>query len=243
MQVKAIILGADRGIKTKDEIPKIFKTMGGVPIINILTQTIQESGISDIYVVLAPLAKKYASAIAPHKVVYQPAQIGTGNAVLMAQEALTPFNGSVMILFGDTPLISSQTIKRMIDKQAAGADIVALGFIPADSRRYGRLIMGDEGLERIIEYKDANDTERTIRLCNSGVMCVSGKYILELVSKIKNDNTAGEYYITDIVKIAKTMGLKTDFVMGSAEELHGINSPEELEAAEELFLASRNRRD
>lgn len=238
MQIKAIILGADRRIKSSDDTPKVFKSMGGMAIINILINTLQEAGISDIYVVLSPTAKTYADRVAPYKVVYQSAQIGTGNAVLMAKEALQPFKGSVMILFGDTPLIKAQTIKRMIDKQAAGADIVALGFIPADSRRYGRMVMGDEGLERIIEYKEATDTERTIRLCNSGVMCVNGQYALALVQRIKNDNTAGEYYITDIVGIAKEMGLKTDFVMGSAEELHGINSPEELEAAEELFLAS-----
>jgi len=241
MHVKAIILGADRNSNKQNDTPKIFRSVGGIPIIHILTQTVQECGISDIYIVLAPHAKKYTDMVYPYKVVYQPVQIGTGNAVLMAQEALQPFKGSIMILFGDTPLIKAQTIKRMIDKQAAGADIVTLGFIPADSRRYGRMIVGDDGLERIIEYKEATDAERTIRLCNSGVMCVNGQYALELVQNIKNDNSAGEYYITDIVGIAKKMGLKTDFVMGSAEELHGINSPEELEAAEELFLASRRK--
>ena len=101
--------------------------------------------------------------------------------------------------------------------------------------------MGDNGLEKIVEYKDATDSERTIKLCNSGVMCVNGKYILQLLEKVKNDNASGKYYMTDIVKIAKDMGLSTDFVMGNSEELHGINSEEELAAAEELYLKCQVR--
>lgn len=241
MQIKAIILGADKGITGTDETPKIFKPICGTPIINVLINTIEEAGISDIYVVVNPKVKKQAQSLISHTVLSQPAPLGTAHAVLMARPALQPFNGSVLILFGDTPLISSTTIKRMIDKQAAGSDIVALGFIPADSRRYGRLIMGDNGLEKIVEYKDATDSERTIKLCNSGVMCVNGKYILQLLEKVKNDNASGKYYMTDIVKIAKDMGLSTDFVMGNSEELHGINSEEELAAAEELYLKCQVR--
>ena len=241
MQVKAIILGADTGITSKDETPKIFKPICGVPMINVLIKTIEDAGISDIYVVVNPKVKKTARELISYTVLSQPAPLGTANAVLTAHQALEPFKGCVIVLFGDTPLISGTTIKRMIDKQAAGSDVVALGFIPADSRRYGRLIMGDSGLEKIIEYKDATDTERTIRLCNSGVMCVNGQHILALLQKVKNDNAAGKYYMTDIVKIAKDMGLTTDFVMGSAEELHGINSEEELAAAEELFLRCQTR--
>lgn len=242
MQVKAIILGADKGITATDETPKIFKPICGVPMINVLIKTIEESGISDIYVVVNPKVKKQAEALISHTILSQPAPLGTANAVLMARHALQPFNGCVLVLFGDTPLISTTTIKRMIDKQAAGSDIVALGFIPADSRRYGRLIMGDNGLEKIVEYKDATDIERTIKLCNSGVMCINGKHILQLLEKVKNENASGKYYMTDIVKIAKDMKLTTDFVMGSSEELHGINSSEELAAAEELFLKSQARK-
>ena len=241
MQIKAIILGADKGIAGTDETPKIFKPICGIPIINVLIKTIEDAGISDIYVVVNPKVKKQTQDLISHTVLSQPAPLGTAHAVLMARPALQPFNGSVLILFGDTPLISSTTIKRMIDKQAAGSDIVALGFIPADSRRYGRLIMGDNGLEKIVEYKDATDAERTIKLCNSGVMCVNGKYILQLLEKVKNDNASGKYYMTDIVKIAKDMGLSTDFVMGNSEELHGINSEEELAAAEELYLKCQVR--
>ena len=236
MRVKAIILGADKGITTEDETPKIFKPICGIPMINVLIKTIENAGITDIYVVVNPKAKRKAEELISHTVLSQPAPLGTAHAVLMARDALQPFNGSVLVLFGDTPLISGTTIKRMIDKQAAGSDVVTLGFIPADSRRYGRLIMGETGLEKIVEYKDATDIERTIKLCNSGVMCINGKYILELLEKVKNDNASGKYYMTDIVKIAKDMGLTTDFVMGNSEELHGINSEEELAAAEELFL-------
>lgn len=239
MQVKAIILGADKGGNKIDKTPTIFKSICGVPLIRLLINTIQKVGVSDISVVVATQTKEAQHIISPHKIVCQSVQLGTGHAVLSAHQALSSFDGCVLILFGDTPLIKERTLRRMIEKYEQGADVVALGFIPADTRRYGRMIMGPSGLEKIVEYKDATDIERTIRLCNSGVLCINGKHILNLVKGIKNDNNTGEYYITQVVELAKKAGLTTDIVMSSAEELHGINSPEELEAAQELFLQSQ----
>lgn len=241
MKIKAIILGGDRGITNGDNTPKIFKSICGIPIIQVLINCVEQAGISDIHVVVGQNAKNAKKIIAPHKVIHQTIPLGTGHAVLCAQTVLTPFDGCVIILFGDTPLIKPQTLRRMIERYQQGADVTVLGFIPSDTRRYGRLIMGKNGLEKIVEYKEASDKERTIKLCNSGVLCINGQHILSLIQKIKNDNAAGEYYITDIVKIAKEMGLKTDIVISCANELHGINSEEELKAAEELFLSAQER--
>ena len=123
----------------------------------------------------------------------------------------------------------------MIQKCEDGVDVAVLGFIPDDARRYGRLVMSENGLEAIVEYKDATDAQRAIKLCNSGVMCVNGQYLLPLLKEIDNQNAAGEYYLTDIVAKAKNKGLKRDVVIGDAAELHGVNTPEELELAEEIY--------
>ena len=119
--------------------------------------------------------------------------------------------------------------------QANGSDVVVLGFMPTDARRYGRLIMGEEGLKKIVEYKDATDEQRAVRLCNSGVMCINGEVVLDLLQDVKNDNSAKEFYLTDIVEIACQKGLKCNVVIGNVDELHGVNTPEELETAQEIF--------
>lgn len=239
-KTKAIILGADSGTKSLEGTSKILLPICGTPLIKFLISSVREAGIDDISVVVSPGMEQVADLIAPHELFFQEHHLGTGNAVLTAEKNLQPFDGCVLVLLGDTPLIRPETIQKMIQKCEQGADVVVLAFLPTDLRRYGRLVMCEEGLEKIVEYLDATDAERSIRLCNSGAMCLSGRHALELIKKINNDNAAGQYYLTDIVGLAKKQGLKIDIVMGSVEELHGINSKEELEAAEELFLKCNN---
>lgn len=237
---KAIILGADNGTKSLEGTSKILLPICGTPLIKFLISSVEQAGIDNISMVVSPGMEQIAELITPHELFFQTKHLGTGNAVLTAEKNLQPFDGCVLVLLGDTPLIRSETIQKMIDKYEQGADVVVLAFLPTDLRRYGRLVMSEEGLEKIVEYLDASDFERSIRLCNSGAMCLNGQYALELIKKINNDNAAGQYYLTDIVALAKKQGLKIDIVMGSVEELHGINSKEELEAAEELFLKCNN---
>ncbi len=236
MKIKTIILAAGQGTRMKSSLPKVLHQICGKPMINILLDSVKQTNIQDITVVIGPDMEKISYAVAPEKTVIQERRLGTAHAVLSARNELLPFNGCVLVMFGDTPLISPETLNRMITEYKNGADIVVLGFIPPDARRYGRLVMGKNGLEKIVEYKDADDTQRAIRLCNSGVMCINGEHILSLLEKVKNDNVSGEYYLTDIVALANEQGLKCDIVIGDVDELHGINTPEELETAEEIFL-------
>lgn len=236
MLTKAVILSAGLGTRMHSEIPKALHPLCGVPMIKILMESTRAAGINDITVVVGPKMDAVQALVAPFKTAVQRQQLGTGHAVLAAAKHLSPFDGCVMILFVDHPLILPQTLQEMAAKYQAGADVVVLGFIPPDTRRYGRLVMGESGLEKIVEYKDASDEERAIRLCNSGVMCVNGKHVLELLKKIKNNNAAAEYYLTDIVALARAQGLKCDVVIGDEEELHGINTPEELETAQAIFI-------
>lgn len=237
---KAIILGADSGTKSLEGTSKILLPICGTPLIKFLISSVEEAGINEISVVVSPGMEQIADLIKPHELFFQTEHLGTGHAVLTAEKNLQPFDGSVLILLGDTPLIRPETIQKMLQKYEQGADVVVLAFLPTDLRRYGRLVMCEEGLKKIVEYLDATDTQRSIRLCNSGAICINGQYALELIKKIDNNNAAGQYYLTDIVELAQKQGLKIDIVMGSVEELHGINSKEELEAAEELFLKCNN---
>ncbi len=236
MHVKAIILGAGQGTRMHSDLPKVLHPICGKPMINLLLNSVHQAGISDITVVVGPNMDAVSDAVAPTPTVKQQERLGTAHAVLAAERELSPFDGCVLILFGDSPLILPQTLTKMIAEYQDGSDVVVLGFVPTDARRYGRLIMGNDGLEGIVEYKDATDAQRAIRLCNSGVMCINGQKILSLLKQINNQNAAGEYYLTDIVALAHQDGLKCNIVIGDVDELHGINTPEELETAQEIWI-------
>jgi len=236
MKIKAIILGAGMGKRMGSDIPKVLHPICGQPMISILLKTVQQAGIDDITIVIGPNMDNVRQVVTPVKTVVQTERLGTAHATLAAEEALSPFDGCTLILFGDSPLIQKETLVKMISEYKQGSDVVVLGFIPPDARRYGRLIMGPEGLEKIVEYKDATDEQRAVRLCNSGAMCINGQVILNLLKKITNQNATGEYYLTDIVAVARSQGLKCGVVIGDEEELHGVNTPDELETAQEIYM-------
>ena len=236
MKVKAIILGAGQGKRMGSDLPKVLHQICGRPMIQILMENVRMADIQDITVIIGPNMDNVKKAVKPARTAVQTERLGTAHAVLTAKEALKPFKGCILVLFGDTPLITPETIHKMVADYQAGSDVVVLGFMPTDARRYGRLIMGQDGLDKIVEYKDATDEQRAVRLCNSGVMCLNGEQALDLLTQIKNENAAGEYYLTDIVEIARKQGLKCSVVIGNAEELHGVNTPEELETAQEIFM-------
>ncbi|MFM8185961.1 MAG: bifunctional UDP-N-acetylglucosamine diphosphorylase/glucosamine-1-phosphate N-acetyltransferase GlmU, partial [Alphaproteobacteria bacterium] len=134
----------------------------------------------------------------------------------------------VLILYGDTPLISAETLKKMLEKLQNNS-VCILGFDDDEPNNYGRLVINDEGnLDKIVEFKDANETERKIALCNSGVIGVDGEILPHLLSQINNDNVAGEYYLTDIVAIANSQGLRCTFIKTHKNEVLGVNSRVEL---------------
>lgn len=232
MQTKAIILGAGMGTRMNSDLPKVMHPICGRPMVNVLIDSVKEAGINDIVVVIGPNMDNVKETVAPNKTVIQTERLGTGHAVLAAEEYLSPFDGCVLVLFGDQPSILPETLHKMIERYEAGNAVTVVGFIPADARRYGRLVMGEDGLDAIVEYKDATDEQRAIRLCNSGVMCINGMHALEFLKSIKNQNAANEYYLTDIVAIAKSKGFKCDVVIADPDEAHGVNTPEELETAE-----------
>lgn len=168
------------------------------------------------------------------EIALQTEQLGTGHAVAQAREALTGFAGDALVLYGDTPFIDETTLQRMTEARQTH-DVVVLGFEAADPGRYGRLVTENETLQRIVEFKDANETERAITLCNSGVVAAKADVLFDLIDAVDNNNASGEYYLTDIVGIARERGLSATVVRCDEAETLGVNSRPELASAEALF--------
>ncbi|MGB0799068.1 MAG: bifunctional UDP-N-acetylglucosamine diphosphorylase/glucosamine-1-phosphate N-acetyltransferase GlmU, partial [Planktomarina sp.] len=183
----------------------------------------------------ASLVDKAAKQFDPScDVVLQTEQLGTGHAVAQARNALDGFEGNVIVLYGDTPLIQADTL-RALEACLSSASVAVLGFDAADPGRYGRLIADGDQLDRIVEYKDATPQERDITLCNSGVMAVPCRLLFDLLSSIDNNNASGEYYLTDVVALARKRDLLCRVVKCPEAETLGVNSRVELAQAESEF--------
>lgn len=242
--VAAIILAAGKGTRMKSALPKVMHRIAGRSMVGHVLANLAPLAPSRIAVVVAPGMESVKAEVAPHAIAYQTEQLGTGHAVKSAREALGAFAGTVLILFGDTPFVSTATLKKLVERRAAKDEpaVVVLGMRPADAGAYGRLVLDRQGnLERIVEFKEANATERAINLCNSGVMAVDGTILWALLDLIRNDNAKGEYYLTDIVALARADGRECAVVEAPESELLGVNSRAELAEAEALYQDQRRQ--
>lgn len=237
----AVILGAGKGTRMKSDLPKVMMPLCGKPMIRNIIDTLEEMKIDEIVVVTAPDGEIVRKEVAPYKSAVQDKQLGTGHAVLCAKEALKGFEGDVMAIFGDSPIITRETYQKAIDELHKGYAIVVVGFVPEDPARYGRLKMNGSELEKIVEYKDATEEERAINLCNSGCMVFDGKTMFDILESIGNENAAGEYYLTDAIRIARDKGLKCGVIEASAEEVAGANTQEELALLEGYLLKRKGK--
>jgi len=184
--------------------------------------------------VFATAGKLVKKEVMPYPTCVQEKQLGTGHAVCSARAELSGYKGDVLVIFGDQPLYTKETMKKLLRKRAEGYAVVCLGFRPQDPARYGRLIMDKGNLQRIVEYKDATDEEKAINFCNSGMMCFDGAVLFDILAAISNENAAGEYYLTDAVEVALRKGLKCSAVECPVEEASAANTLEELAYLEEL---------
>ena len=194
--------------------------------------------VARVGVVVAPGFKNVAKAVAPIPIAIQEQALGTAHAALAAADLFDGFTGDIFILFGDTPLIRQETLKAMLDRRRAAdaPTVVVLGMRPAGENAYGRLIVTPDGaLNRIVEFKDANAKERAEPLCNSGVMLVDGAVLFDLLRQIGDDNAKGEFYLTDIVALARAAGGSAAVVEGLESELLGVNDRSDLAQAESEF--------
>lgn len=227
-KIAAVILGAGKGTRMKSDLPKVMMPVCGKSMIKHIIDTLEDMKVDEIVTVISPDGEMVKKEVAPHKTCVQDKQLGTGHAVKCSEELLKGFDGAVMVIFGDTPLITKETFMRSVNKVREGYAVVVLGFKPEDAARYGRLKMDGDELVSIVEYKDATEEERKINFCNSGFMAFDGKYLFEILNKIGNENAAGEYYLTDAIKIARDMGLKCTAFEGDPQEVASANTREEL---------------
>ena len=238
MAFAAVILAAGKGTRMNSDLPKALHKVAHASLLEHTLRSCAPLKPEKTILVVgheAEQVRKAAKAIDPEiEVVMQNEQLGTGHALAQASEALAGFEGDIVVLYADTPFISAATMSAIKEKRHS-SDLVVLGFHAQDPAKYGRLITEGEDLTRIVEFKDANETERAITLCNSGVMAGPAALLLSLVAHLKNDNASGEYYLTDCIALAKDQGHSAQVVICEESETLGVNSRHDLAQAEAIF--------
>ncbi|WP_265563566.1 bifunctional UDP-N-acetylglucosamine diphosphorylase/glucosamine-1-phosphate N-acetyltransferase GlmU [Sphingomicrobium arenosum] len=237
-----IVLAAGKGTRMKSRLHKVLHPIAGRPMIEHLLSSCAELAASRTVVVVGQWKEQLETALADRDIAFaeQREQLGTGHAVQQAQGALEGHEGPVILLFGDVPMVRPETMRMMVER--LGADdrpgVVVLGFEPADPKAYGRIItLGNDSIDKMVEHKDASPEERQCRMCNSGMMAVEGAHLFDWLGKVTNDNAAGEYYLPDIVNIAKREGRRPVVVTAEEREVTGINSRSEMAQAEAQWQA------
>ncbi len=232
-----IVLAAGQGTRMRSELPKVLHPIAGLPMLRHVTNACAALAPERVVVVVAPGMKAVQELVVPHRCAIQQEACGTGDAVKAGRSELKGFVGDVMVLFGDTPLVTSEALLALRQKRAAtGAAIVVAGFTPVDPAAYGRLILDNDGrLEAIVETNDATPEQRLIRLCNGGIMLFDGATLGPLLDAIKDDNAKKEFYLTDCIGLARAQGLNCAVAEVSAENVLGVNTRVELAEAERLM--------
>ena len=241
----AIILAAGQGTRMKSSLPKVLHAVGGRPMVDWSIDLARAAGCEKIVVVISKrsdqLRDHIVAQLGEDAIAIQDPPLGTGHAVQAGEAALGAFDGNLIVLYGDTPLIPQSAVESLFDAIDGDADVGVLGFEAADPGAYGRLITrGDAGdLDAIVEAKEATPEQLAVRTCNSGVMAARAPRMFELLSQVTNDNAKGEYYLTDIVHIARQQGGAAKAVFCEEDDVLGVNSKVELAQAEEVFQAKK----
>ncbi len=233
MQATAIILAAGLGTRMKSALPKTLHPLAGQSMLRHLLASC-ETVFDRIVVVLGDDMDAVRQAATPHVCVVQSDRLGTAHAALQAVDQFG--SGQVAVLYADNPLIRPATLRRLLDSRTAGAGLALLAFRPTDPARYGRVITTADGrVQRIVEHADATADERAVGLCNAGVMCATAADMTRWLQAVRNDNAKAEYYLTDVVALARTDGRAVIAVEAPADELGGVNSRAELAQAEAVL--------
>jgi len=219
----------------KSETHKVLHPIAGKPMLHHLLDTVDSIGVERTVVVVGARREQIETSLADRHVAiaFQEQQLGTGHAVARAKDALEGFAGDILILYGDVPMVSDETMQAMVHRLNHGMEprAVVLGFRPDDAGAYGRIIADDQGeIDKMVEYKDASEAEHEVNLCNSGLMAVRSTDLFVMLDEIDNNNAAGEYYLPDIVMLE---GQKSAVIeVDDPAEVAGVNSRSELASVE-----------
>ena len=240
-----VILAAGQGTRMRSDTHKVLHPIAGRPLLLHLLDSVDKLGAARRVVVVGKGRDQVEKALDGKEIAiaHQAEQKGTAHAVAQAKDALAGYEGPVLILYGDTPFVRASTLDRMLERLdgEAGPGVVVLASRPDDPLKYGRIILGEgDHIAKMVEYKDATDEERAVRLCNSGMMAVRAPDLFRWLDRVGNDNAAGEYYLPDIVNIAAAEGREAVVIEGDPYETAGVNSRAEL-AHLELEWQRRHR--
>jgi bifunctional UDP-N-acetylglucosamine pyrophosphorylase/glucosamine-1-phosphate N-acetyltransferase len=243
----AVILAAGQGTRMRSPTPKVLHRVGGRTLLDRAIDAVEAAGCARIVVVVgahAPeVGARAAARLGEGAAAVQDPPLGTGHAVRAAETALAGFEGDVVVTTADAPLLDAETLAPLFEARAGGADLVVLGFRAADPGAYGRLVLDAAGgLKRIVEAKDATPEELRIDLCNSAVLAAPAALLFDLLGQVDNRNAKGEYYLTDVVGLARGRGLKVAAVLAPETAVMGVNSQSELAEAEAVFQQHMRRR-
>lgn len=244
MSTHLILLAAGEGTRMQSDTPKVLHKLAGAPLFQHSLHAAQGFDGRRVIVVGHRAAEVRKAALAYDDELHiaeQSEQLGTAHAVAQATEALQDAGGDTVVLYGDTPFITADTIARMKELRATGADIVFLAFEAADPGRYGRMVTDGDRLLKIVEFKDATSEESALTLCNSGVVMAGTDTLVRLAASVKNDNASGEFYLTDIPALGAKEGLVTKVATCEEAETLGVNSKADLAVAEAVFQAKARR--
>ncbi|WP_326913221.1 bifunctional UDP-N-acetylglucosamine diphosphorylase/glucosamine-1-phosphate N-acetyltransferase GlmU [Sphingopyxis chilensis] len=240
--IAAIVLAAGKGTRMKSDLHKVLHPIAGRPMLMHLMASVDELNPAKKVVIVGDKADQLETALGgTAELAVQAPQLGTGHAVQQAEAALAGFDGDVLILYGDVPFVPATTMRAMVDRLNApdGPAVVVLAFEPADAQQYGRVITEGDHVVKMVEHKDATETERAVRLCNSGLMAAKSADLFALLSRVTDNNAAKEYYLVDIVNIANADGRHCAVVVTDPYDVAGINSRGELAAMEGEWQARR----
>lgn len=239
----AIVLAAGESTRMKSSLSKVLHPLAGRPLIGHVMETLSRAGVDHAALVLgrdaAAVEKAAARPDLPTTTVIQTERLGTGHAVLAARSAIEAGYDDLIVVFGDTPLVTPETLAKARAPLSQGHDVVVVGFRTAAPTGYGRLLIEDGALVAIREEKDASDAERRIDFCNGGLMAIDGRKALALLSEIGNANAKGEYYLTDIVEVARARGGRAVAIEAPEAELMGCNTRAELARIEAVWQQTR----
>ena len=240
-----IVLAAGEGTRMRSSLPKVLHPVASQPLLAHVLHAVPNGTGAATAVVIGPNHEDVAAEarrVRPDAAAYiQRERLGTAHAVLAAREAVARGADDLLVVFGDTPLISPVTFERLRAPLKNGATLAVLGFRAADPTGYGRLLVEGDRLVAIREQADASQAERAITLCNAGVMAFDGRKALEIIEKIGHANAKGEYYLTDAVTVVRDLGLEAVVIETSEDEVRGINTKAQLAEAEQV-MQSRLRK-
>ena len=241
MEIKSVILAAGKGTRMKSDIPKVLHKIFEKPLLGYVLGSVKDI-TTENFVIVGHHAEEVQEYVETNynnaKTVLQTPQLGTGHAVSMVCPYLEDYSGQILILCGDTPLITSETLKKFVEyHNSNNSDLTVMSTIFENPANYGRIIREQDGsLKCIVEEKDATQEEKAVKEVNAGIYILNWSKVKPAFSQLTSNNAQGEYYLTDIISWGKNNGLKVNaFILENSDEIYGINSRKNLAEASRIM--------